>query len=255
MRDNMIGIGFKTLSETARSQFNITGEIMKFSIPKGESKRYYVNYETLISKDNVQPDYEAFKSEITREEFDECFPTSSTTQTSKPYFSKKNKLNIANFSFPVEFQLIEKHLESETDTDESKPNIMAFLFEIFSLDDSNINRYEGHGVYYLPLKSGHYSEEIQINREVQSTFDEIKRYFIGGISTIKNKRDFVLRKENATSIQNFSNRILVNSGVLSIRFNVCEFSESIKQTNKEIHLQNKIKDRVAKQVSEFNENQ
>lgn len=252
MRDNMIGIGFKNLPESALEQFNISGEILKLSMPKEDCKRFYVTYELFIKNKDIVLDYESFKHQLTADEFQQCFPVSSTTQTSRPYFSRSRNQSIASFSFPLDFQLIKRMAvtNEETESDQTPSDEVAFLFEVFSLDGSNINRYEGHSVMYLPLKPGHYTKSLHINREILSTFDEIKRYFVGGISTIKNKQDFVFKPHISNSIQNYSRKVLVNAGVLDVRLNICHFSEETKKIHRELNRQQKIKERVAKQLSE-----
>ena len=252
MRDNMIGIGFKNLYESVLEQFNISGEILKFSMPVDDSKRFYVTYELFIKNKDIVLDYESFKHDLTKDEFEECFPVSSTTQTSRPYFSRTRNTSIASFSFPVEFQLAKKRrmANDEGESAQVLEDEVAFLFEVFSLDSSNINRYEGHSVLHLPLKPGHFSKSLNVTREIQSTFDEVKRYLVGGISTIKNKQDFVFKPQNSGSIQNYSRKVLVNTGTLDVRLNICHFSEEIKKINRDFNRQQKIKERVAKQLSQ-----
>lgn len=251
-RENVIGSGFQSCPPNDRFLLTIAGEIVYYSVPNNEKKRYYLTTELIINNDKFEINYEKFKHEMSVDEYLDCFPMSATSQVSKSMFSSKKKAYLAGFNFPINFELISNFAMKWEELDTQQNHDLIMFFEVFSIDSSNVNRFEGFGSCRVPVEPGHYELEVKICREMMSGFEELKRELIGCFSPIGNKQHLIKMQEQGEFAQNYSNSVLVGSGLLLLRLNVCVFADAIKKLGRLIYERTKIANEIAQEYQKTN---
>ena len=148
---------------------------------------------------------------------------------------------VAAVSLPINLYL--QSYQDEPQDNKEKTRIKV-LFELRSFDGWEINRYEGFGILSIDPKTTHQTKTVILQKPIQSLFQRMKEYFIGGNYSIKDKRDLVYNNPAEVSSVSFYNRILKYSCDLKVRVSTCVFSQGDKEKNRNDYNERMIKERV-----------
>lgn len=231
-RENVIGTGFEETPLNNATQMMILGEISHLTVPIEESKRYYVNYEVFWRGTEWEVDTSRFGTTMTFGEFCDCFPLSSTTTVCKPVRIGTREYAIVGFNMPIEFHFITNHSEKDyRDNTIVKQPIM--YFEVFSLDNYDVNRYEGRCMIELPTAAGTVDLELNVMRETGGFWQELKRDLIGCFSPIRDKEDWLRRSSSIA--RNDSAIFLTRTSKLKLKLSTSLFNGETRRVAKALH--------------------
>lgn len=178
------------------------------------------------------------------ETFKELFPLRSTSQITAPALLDDDL--VAVIEMPVDIHLKARY-QADKDRKANSRHTIKLLFEVFSIDNWDINRYQGFGVLSVDLASGKADRRVQIMRPRRSMYQRFKEFFIGGNYYIKNKKSFVFEENNEENGElNLYNRILEFECELEVGVSVCQFSAKIKNVKRKEHQEMVIRKEVLK---------
>ena len=153
---------------------------------------------------------------------------------------------MAVISIPIDLYLKARY-KGELETKKISRHCIKVLFEVFSLDSWDINRYQGYGILNVDLLPGMADRRVQIMKPKRSSFQKIKEYFIGGNYYIKNKKSFVFEENDEEHGElNLYNRIVEFNCELDTSYSVCQFNTMIKSLKKKEHHETIIRKEVMK---------
>ena len=205
---------------------------------KEPDRHYYLSFEVFFDDAIWEISRGEYDEGLSEEEFVQLYPLKSTTQMIKPMVV--NEQLMAAVSMPVNLYL-QAYRNNYGDKEQRRIKV---LFELRSFDSWEINRYEGFGVLSVDPRTMHASKTVIIQKPMQSLFQRVKEFFIGGNYSIKDRWDFVYSFPDCVSSVSFYNRTLTYSCDLKLRVSTCIFSLENKEKNRSEYNEQLIKERV-----------
>ena len=213
------------------------------SLPDGD-RRYYMVYEVFYDEREVQIYRGDGEDALELVEFKELYPLKSMTQVTAPTLMDGELVSYINMPIDLYLKLPGG---GSSEARPSQRHFVKVLFEIYSLDSWEINRYQGYGILSVELAPGCYAKKVQVHKPKQSLSQQIRDYFIGGNYHIKNKKGFAFETNRDEHHEaNFYNRIVEFSCEIDLSVSVCRFSSGIKQSKRKEHQDALIKREVLK---------
>lgn len=241
-----MGNGFEELRGGEESGVVVAGEIVRFSLPQPTDKRYYITFEIFLEDSDFELDLGRPGLPDSLDEYLDCFPLAATSHHSQGFFSSLSETTVCGFGVPLHLFLAQKRGKKGNRPLE-KPRAPYLRLEVFSLDDSRINRFEGGCWTEVPMVPGRHTLTLAVCRDTGGFWDELKRDLIGCFAPQRNKEQSGRHLSQQILAQNHSASVRVKSGEVLVTFSVASTGRETAEVCRAIHERAVVGERVGRQ--------